>query len=351
MREWFSTRIPLEPVLDFLRKKTVPQHRHSFWYIFGGLTLFFFIIQIITGILLLFYYSPTPDTAHESVQLIMTKVPFGWLVRSIHSWSANLMVAAMLVHLFSTFLMRAYRKPREILWISGVLQLFMVLGFAFTGYLLPWDTTAYFATKIGTEIPMSTPILGQFVVNILRGGDFVGAETLKRLFALHVVALPIVTLGLVSIHLILNQVNGTSSPIGIKHTGPGISFYPNYIYRDAITWALGAMVLATLVLLLPVNLGPKANPYSSAPSGIHPEWYFMSLFQTLKVFPAQILGISGDTIVNVIVGLVGFLLLGVPFLDRKASREEPNSIFTALGVFVIIYLAGMTAIAYLTLPK
>src|SRR5579862_2090561 len=157
--EWIGERIAWKEITGFLRRKRVPQHKHSFWYIFGGLTLFFFIVQIISGILLLFYYSPTPDTANDSIHLIMTKVPFGWLIRSIHGWSADLMVAMMLIHLFSTFLMRAYRKPREILWMTGVIQLFLVLGFAFTGYLLPWDAKAYSATKIGTEIPTSIPFL------------------------------------------------------------------------------------------------------------------------------------------------------------------------------------------------
>lgn len=345
---WLRERLPIDETLAFLHKKTVPRHKHSFWYIFGGLSLFFFIIQIVTGVLLLFYYSPTPETAHESVQFLITKVPFGWVVRSIHAWSANLMIACVLLHFFSTFLMKSYRKPRELMWITGVVQLMIVLGFGFTGYLLPWDTTAYFATKVGTEIPGTIPYLGTFAVNILRGGEFVGAETLKRLFALHVVALPLVMLAFVGAHLLLVQRYGNSVPIGTKVTKSGIPFYPNYVYRDSIAWTFGFMVLAALVLLVPRGLDVKADITGSAPPGIKPEWYFLSLYQTLKVFPAALAGISGDTIVNILVLCAGAFLFLVPFLDRKASREEPSKLFTVFGIIAALYLTVMTIWAYLT---
>ena len=150
---WLDERLHLSSLIQFLSRKSVPRHKHSFWYIFGGLALFFFLVQLITGVLLLLYYSPTPETANESVRFIESQVPYGWFVRSLHAWSANLMVATVLVHLFSTYFMRAYRRPRELMWVSGLTLLLVVLGFGFTGYLLPWDTTAYFATQIGTEIP------------------------------------------------------------------------------------------------------------------------------------------------------------------------------------------------------
>ena len=154
---WLDERFGAGSVEEFLRHKTVPVHRHTIWYYFGGMTLFLFIIQVLTGILLLLYYRPTPNDAFESVQYIMTQVRFGWLIRSVHSWSANLMIFTAFVHMFSVYFLKAYRKPRELTWVSGMLLLFIVLGFGFSGYLLPWNTLAFFATKVGTEMAGSIP--------------------------------------------------------------------------------------------------------------------------------------------------------------------------------------------------
>src|ERR1017187_1496264 len=145
---------------DALKAKTVPRHRSSMWYYMGGLALFFFIIQILTGLLLMMYYRPTPEAAHESVAMIVTKVPFGELIRSVHSWSANALIAVVFLHMFSTFFMKTYRSPRIILWLTGVLLFVLLLAFGFTGYLLPFDSTAYFATRIGTEIQRAMPLVG-----------------------------------------------------------------------------------------------------------------------------------------------------------------------------------------------
>ena len=149
--KWFDGRVDLEGLESFLRHKTVPDHRHSIWYYLGGMTLYLFIVQVITGILLLLYYKPTAESAYESVQYIMTEVPFGWLVRSIHSYGANLFIGCAFVHMFSVFLMKAYRKPRELTWITGALLLFLAMGFGFSGYLLPWNQLAYLATNVGTS--------------------------------------------------------------------------------------------------------------------------------------------------------------------------------------------------------
>ncbi|MBI1807270.1 MAG: cytochrome bc complex cytochrome b subunit [Ignavibacteria bacterium] len=315
---------------------------------FGGLALFFFIVQIVTGILLLLYYSPTPNTANESVRVIVNQVSFGWLVRSLHSWSANLMIATVILHLFSTYFMKAYRKPRELMWVSGVFLLFLVLGFGFTGYLLPWDTTAYFATQIGTEIPRSIPVLGEFIVRLLRGGEFIDEESLKRLFALHVVILPLITLAVVLFHLILNQVHGTSIPIGIRSLREPIPFFPNYLFRDAIAWIAALILLFGLCLIFPVQIGPKADPFASAPVGIKPEWYFLTLYQTLRIVPAAILGVNSETIVNVCVGIAGAFLLMTPMIDRKARMEQYSSGFTWIGVVAIFYVIIAISLAYLT---
>src|ERR1035437_6200394 len=148
-----------EPI-EALRTKVVPRHRSSMWYYLGGLAFFLFCVQIVTGVLLLFYYQPTPEATHQSVEMIVTKVPFGAVVRSLHSWSANALIAVVFLHMFSTFFMKSYRTPRQILWLTGIVLLLLMLGFGFTGYLLPWDSTAYFATRIATEIPKAAPFFG-----------------------------------------------------------------------------------------------------------------------------------------------------------------------------------------------
>ena len=168
---WFDERIGLSDFAKLAKKKEVPLHRHTFWYYFGGMTLFLFMIQVATGILLLLYYRPSAGEAFESIQFLMTEVQFGWLVRSIHSWSANLMIFAMFIHLFSALLLHAYRRPREMTWLSGGGLLGLSLAFGFTGYLLPWNELAFFATRVGTEIPGVLPVIGPFLSRLIRGGN------------------------------------------------------------------------------------------------------------------------------------------------------------------------------------
>src|SRR5512145_3114829 len=177
---WFEQRLPLQAMVAMLRHKRVPQHRYSLWYYFGGMTLFLFAMQVGTGALLLLYYRPSATEAYESVQFVMTRVPFGWLVRSIHSWSANLMIAAAFAHLFSVVFLHAYRRPREITWLSGVLVFFITFAFGFSGYLLPWNELAFFATRVGTDMAGAVPVIGDEIVHFLRGGRDVSGATLTR---------------------------------------------------------------------------------------------------------------------------------------------------------------------------
>src|SRR5262245_8811114 len=180
------------------------------------MTLFLFTVQIVTGILLLLYYRPSAENAFESVQFIMAQVRFGWLIRSIHSWSANLLVAVLFIHLFSVFFLRAYRQPRELTWITGVLLLIVTLAFGFSGYLLPWNTIAFFATQVGTEVAGVIPVAGPFLVRFLRGGTEVTGATLTRFFAFHVAMLPALSVVIVGLHLLLVQRHGMSVPFSAK---------------------------------------------------------------------------------------------------------------------------------------
>ncbi|MFQ5628732.1 MAG: cytochrome bc complex cytochrome b subunit, partial [bacterium] len=285
---WVEDRFSLAGLKDFFAHKKVPIHRHSLWYYLGGITLFFFVIQVITGMMLLFYYRPAAESAFESVQFIMTEVRFGWLIRSIHSWSANLMVAAAFIHLFSVFFMRAYRKPRELTWVTGVLMLFFAMGFGFSGYLLPWNELAFFATKVGTEIVAVVPIVGQTLMEFLRGGEDVTGATLTRFFAIHVAILPFLFFILLAFHLLVVQIQGMSVPPGIKKKSRMLKvmpFFPNFLLRDLLGWIVALGCLVAIAALFPWELGVKADPFAPAPAGIKPEWYFFPTYRFLKLVP------------------------------------------------------------------
>lgn len=343
---WLDARTRFGTLMQYLSTKTVPRHKHSFWYYFGGLTLFFLIVQIVTGVLLALYYKPTPDLAHESVRRIVNEIPHGWFIRSIHSWGANLMVASLLIHMFSVFFLKAYRKPREVMWLTGVLLLYIILGFCFTGYLLPWDTTAYFATLIGTEVPRTLPIIGDWGVSLLKGEEQVGSETLSRMYTIHVIILPLFAIFLVAFHILLNQIHGSSIPIGAHEVAPAIPFFPNFVLRDFICWSLGCATLFTIASLSPAGLGEIADPYASAPVGIKPEWYFLPLYQTLRMAPATIFGIDGELVVNFLVVALSTIWFLIPFLDRNASRGERSRWFTVAGIAMMSYLIVTTILAY-----
>jgi cytochrome b6 len=342
---WLDERFGAGSVEEFLRHKTIPIHRHSIWYYFGGMTLFLFIVQLLTGILLLLYYRPTPNDAFESVQYMMTQVRFGWLIRSIHSWSANLMIFTAFVHMFSVYFLKAYRKPRELTWVSGVLLLFIVMGFGFSGYLLPWNTLAFFATKVGTEMAGSVPLVGKWMLVFLRGGDEVTGATLTRFFGFHVAVLPGLATVLLALHLLLVQQLGMSVPPGVERAiAEGrepkriMPFFPNFLLRDMIGWYAALGVLGALAAIFPWELGAKADPFAAAPAGIRPEWYFLFMFQTLKYLPSKVLFIDGELLGIFAFSAAALVWVAVPFFDRHVGFGRTTRFFTGLGVFVIGYM-------------
>ena len=349
MQEWLDERLSVSALAEIAQKKEVPVHRYSIWYYFGGMTLFLFVVQVVTGILLLLYYRPSAENAFESVQFIVTEVQFGWLIRSIHSWSANLMIATLFIHLFSVFFLRAYRRPREMTWVSGVVLLFIAICFGFSGYLLPWNKLAYFATKVGTEIAGVVPIVGRPALRFLRGGDDVTGATLTRFFGFHVAVLPATATVFLAVHVLLVQLHGMSVPPSLQHQNvKKMKFIPNFLLRDLIGWILAIGVLAALAALFPWELGEKADPFAPAPAGIKPEWYFLFMFQTLKYLPAKILGMDGEVLGIMTFNVVALLLFIVPFVDRDQENRKRRLIFNIIGVLAILYILVMTIIGYVT---
>lgn len=344
---WFDERLAISAVAELVRKKEVPVHRHTIWYYFGGMTLFLFTVQVVTGILLLLYYRPSAETAFESVQFIVTEVKFGWLIRSVHSWSANLLIATLMVHMFSVYFLGAYRPPRELTWVSGVLLLFIALGFGFSGYLLPWNKLAFFATKVGTEIAGVLPVIGKPLLRFLRGGEDVTGATLTRFFGFHVAVLPAITTVVIAIHLLLVQLHGMSVPRSLEAKGlKRMKFFPNFLLRDLIGWILAVGLLAALAALFPWELGEKADPFASAPAGIRPEWYFLFMFETLKLIPPRVMALDGEVLAIMAFGFGGLIWLLIPFLDRSAASQKRNLVFTLFGLLVVAYIAVMTIVGY-----
>ena len=353
VQDWLDDRFHWADLIGPLKKKTVPVHKLSYWYFLGGITLFLFMIQVCTGILLLLYYRPGANEAFESVQYIMTRVQFGWLIRSIHSWAANLMIFTAFAHMFSVIFLRAYRKPRELTWVSGMILLFLTMGFGFSGYLLPWNTLAFFATKVGTEITGQVPVVGHSMMVFLRGGEEVTGATVTRFFGFHVAVLPGLTTLLVLIHLALVQYFGMSVPPGVEArwtASPGearqMKFFPNFLLREFMAWYIALGVLGALAAILPWELGTKADPFAPAPAGIRPEWYFMFMFQTLKKIPAKLWFVDGEIVGILVFGVAGFLWMLLPFFDQ-AGRGRSRKLIMGAGVFALSYIVAMTIYGYM----
>ncbi len=344
MQSWLDERFGISSIAKFLKEKTVPQHKHSIWYYTGSLILVFLAIQVVTGFMLVFYYKPTLEGANESVARIMTEVPLGWIIRSVHSWSASFMIALVFIHLLSTWLTKSYRNPRELTWMSGVFLLLASLLSGFTGYLLPWDDLSLSATKVGTDIPRSIPIVGAWVTKFLRGGEDVTGDTLTRFFGFHVSILPVFMFIILAFHIYLIQKQGMSLPLAAERKREKVRempFWPNFVYREMIVWLLFLGILFSLAIFLPPSLDKAADLMAPAPEGIRPEWYFLFLFQTLKIFPAKILFLTGDTLAVFLILIAGILFFFLPLIDNKPA-ERKGRIITIISIVLIVYAVAMT---------
>ncbi len=316
---------------------------HTGWlHVFGSLSLLLFISQTITGILLLMYYRPTPEEAHKSIQYITGEVHFGWLYRQIHAWGATLMILTVLLHMIRTYFSGAFKKPRELTWVSGVLIFILTITFGFTGYLLPWNQIAFWATTVGTESANKVPVIGGWLQYFLRGGDAVTGETLSRFFVVHVIILPWILTGLIGIHLFLMRLNNISTlePVGEEKEVPsehGIPFFPVHTAKEAAVACVLVAVLVTLSVLAPWEIGEPADALST-PKHIKPEWYFLPSYQLLKYFEGPY-----GAILGIIACSVPFVALCIwPFLDRTKYRHPKKRPFSVglglIGLFGALFL-------------
>ena len=342
IRPWLAGRYDLPVVEKFVEHqagKPLPEHT-GFWHTFGSLSLYLFVNQVVTGILLMIYYRPTTSTAFESVRFIMTKAHFGWLIRGLHAWGATFMILCVLMHMMRTFFMCAYKKPRELTWVLGVFILGCTVTFGFTGYLLPWNQLSYWATTVGTEITGAIPVVGEYLRTLLRGGEGVTGETLARFYVLHVVVLPWVLTGLIVVHLFLMRVQGLATLERVGEEKPldektAIPFFPHHVLTEAMIFCAMIGALVTLIILWPVELGEKADPFVT-PEGIKPEWYFLTSYQLLKYF---------QKLLGILVSMVPPLLLLLwPFLDRSPERhpkKRPVAVTIGIEALVLAIVFGV----------
>lgn len=339
--DWIDVRLHLSEVIAHGREKQVPNHRYSFFYYLGGATLFLLLVQVTSGILLTLYYRPSEAEAHASVAHLITNVPFGDLVRSVHSWAGDLLIATLIAHMFAVWITRAYRSPRELTWVVGCLLLGVAATLGFTGYLLPWNEVSYFATRVGTDVAGNVPLVGDGLRSFLRSGNDVTGRTLTRFYGFHVAILPATAFLLIAAHLALVHVQGISVPRALeKKEVPTVPFFPVAVLRAAFWWLLLLGIVVSLATFLPRELGFEADSFKPAPADIKPEWYFLFVFQTMKLMPAEIAGVDGA-----VIGLVGFLLAYawvtlIPFLDRRHSLIYPIAGWVAMLLFVGFTIYG-----------
>jgi ubiquinol-cytochrome c reductase cytochrome b subunit len=349
IKDWLEVRIGL----DELVRTQVTEHRVpkniDVFNTLGTVAFVGYLIQVISGIFLVIYYIPHSDHAFRSVQDIMTKVPYGWLFRQMHVVGSNLLIAAVLLHMVTIFIMGNYKRPRELTWVGGVLMLMITLAFGLSGYLLPWTQLSYWATTVVTSIPTAFPVFGDFITRLLRGGDYVGGITLTRFFAVHVSILPPLFLTFMVIHIaLIRRIGLSATPFGRsdeekrpltefrKKTHPdGYPYYP-YLFQKQALMVIGyLMVMFAIITFAPTFFFPEeatvpADAFKT-PENIRPEWYFLAPYQMLKLIPNKFIGISAQ-----IVLLAVFIFW--PFLDRQKEKnifKRP----VLRGVFVFIMIA------------
>jgi|SaaInl4_135m_RNA_FD_contig_61_757738_length_8595_multi_5_in_0_out_0_4 quinol-cytochrome oxidoreductase complex cytochrome b subunit len=334
---WLRQSFPVDgEVLREMSSEPIPNHLKRWWYALGGTPAYLFIVLAATGISLTFYYRPSPEVAYESVGRITNEIRFGWLIRSVHHWAANLMVLSVILHVIRVFFTRAYRKPRELNWMFGVGILIVIFTFGFTGYSLVYEQLSYWAAVVGTNIAEATPIVGPYLATFMRGGVDITSNTLTRMFVLHIGVLPTVIVILLGLHIVQIRLHGVSIPDGEakKDAGKTFPFFPNHLMTELVIGLSLTILLVVLALIAPAPLGEPANP-NVTPEHIKPEWYFFAMFRWLKLTSFKV-GVLGT------MGFVGIFLFW-PFIDRLIERAFPGKgVAMWIGVLGVLTLIAFT---------
>ena len=333
---WFRSRVPInEEVLRHMSAEPVAGHLKRWWWCLGGTPLYLFLLQVLTGIILTFYYIPNPEHAYESVRTITQELPYGWYLRSFHKWGSNLMIVAVLLHMIRVYFSGAYRNPRELNWVVGCMLLFVTLGFGFTGYSLLWEQLSYWGITVAGNILRATPLMGDLLADFMRGGQEVGTNTLTRFYVFHIGILPTVLIGFLVVHVYLIRTHGVSQLEGERSTDQKtFPFFPDHFLTELAIGAFLMFLISCLAVIFPAHMGPEANPLVT-PEHIKPEWYFFWAFRWLKLMT--------DTQAVMTQGVFMAFIVIWPFIDgwiRKRWSRSEISIY--VGIAVILYLLGLT---------
>lgn len=333
MFRWFDHRTGIQDIAKKVLDEHIPGGAR-FAYVFGSGLLFIFLLQAVTGVSLALYYTPTAETAHTSVAYITKQVEGGSFLRSLHAYGSSAMVIVLGLHFLQTFLYGSFKGRRELLWLSGALLSLMVLGMGFTGYLLPWDQKAYFATAVGTNVMGQAPLIGNLLTRLVRGGDTIGTLTLSRFYVAHVFLIPATIFLFIGAHILLFRKAGPAGPVNEHPVTPKLPpdhFYPRQVLMDMAFALLIMAVLAGLSYFHPVTLGPVANPADTSFLP-RPEWYYLPLFEWLKFWEGP------KTVVGVIVlpGVLAMVFFLIPFLDRKLERSPWRRPIPVLAVAIVV---------------
>jgi quinol-cytochrome oxidoreductase complex cytochrome b subunit/cytochrome c551/c552 len=342
--DWIEYRTGLETAIKNFLFEDIPAS--SGWHqVFGSVAVFLFLVQALSGLLLAFNYAPTPGDAYNSVKYIITALTGGALIRGLHHWGASMMIVVVVLHMIQVFIYGAYKRPREATWIVGVILFLITLGFGLTGYLLPWDNRAYWGTIVATQLVSKTPLIGPYLTRLLGGEGSIGVVTFARFFALHVLLLPPLATSLIALHVFLVRKHGVA-PMPNDH-GATKKFFPEQVFKDTVAIFVAFVILFVMAVVAKVPLDRLADPTDSSYIP-RPDWYFLFLFQILKLFGGS-LELVGSVVLPALA--VAALVL-VPFLDRgEIKRLAQRTVAIGVVVFGLLGWTGLTLTAVITTPK
>lgn len=335
---WFQERLPISGAqLRELTNEPVPSHLKRWWFCLGGTPAYLFVVQIVTGVLLAFYYQPAPRTAYESIRYITDEAVFGWYLRSLHKWAATLMIAAVVLHQLRVFFTGAYRKPRELNWMVGMFLLLCTLALGFTGYSLVYEQLSYWGATVAANICNTVPLVGSTLKQMLLAGEAYNPRTLPRFFILHAAVLPTLLTLLVAIHIALVRMHGVTA-LRFEDEPPEapkeFPFFPDHFATELLIGLVLMIVLSTLALVAPAGMGPRADPLVT-PEVIKPEWFFYMMFRWLKLFSGTLAVLS--------IGLIVFLMVAWPLVDAWIRRQWPGSEASVwVGIGSVLAIIGLT---------
>ncbi|MFC1758022.1 cytochrome bc complex cytochrome b subunit [Planctomycetota bacterium] len=336
--QWIAERVPVSSVqLRELTNEPVPNHLKRWWFALGGTPAYLFVVQICTGILLAFYYQPSPETAYESVRYITNDATLGWYLRSLHKWAATLMIASVILHQMRVYFTAAYRRPREINWVIGMALLMCTLLTGFTGYSLVFEQLSFWGATVAANISDAVPLVGNVAKQFLLGGEEYNSRTLSRFYILHAAVLPTTIITLVAVHIAFIRMHGVTElkfgdedPDKPEH----FNFFPDHIMTELIMGLVLMIVLSALATVFPATMGPAADPLNT-PEVIKPEWFFYVSFRWLKLFSLTFAVLS-----------TGFIIAAMflwPWIDaglRKVTKSEDISVY--IGIVATFLLVGLT---------